>query len=103
MIKASAEEGLGIIFCDGPVTLYIPQDDHSGHHHHGSDSDVEQETHISPVCSQWSTSSVLVFNTVIEPVQIDSIRSEFINHYVAPSYQEYSDFTRVIRGPPDYS
>ena len=103
MLKASAEDGLGIIFCDGPVSLYIPQDDHSAHHHHGDDSDTQQETHISPICSQWSTSSLLVFNTIVVPVRLDAERTVYSYHYTTPYFQQYSDFTRVIRGPPSLS
>lgn len=53
MIKASAEDGLAIIFCDGPVSMVVSQYEHSGHQHHGDDA-AQKEIHISPICGQWS-------------------------------------------------
>lgn len=99
MLKASAEDGLAIIFCDGPVSMYTPQDEHTGHHHHG-EGDAQKETHISPICSQWSTSSVLVFNSIVEPLGLDKTLSLYINHYTTPYLQQFSDTNRVTRGPP---
>lgn len=104
MLKTTAEDGLGIIFCDGPVTLYVSQDNHTAHTHHDGDnnSDVQNEIHISPICSHWSTSSMLVFNTNIGPIRFDLKYSAFNNNYITPIYREYSDNTYTIRGPPVY-
>ena len=102
MLKASAEDGLGIIFCDGPVSLYISPDEHTGHHHHG-DGDAQKETHISPICSQWSTSSVLVFNSIVDPLGLDTAQTVYSVHYTTPYLQQYPDSTRVTRGPPAYT
>lgn len=102
MLKASTEDGLGIIFCNGPVSMVVLQDEHSGHHRHG-DEDAQKETHISPICSQWSTSSVLVFNSLIEPLDLDVHRTEFFYHYSPPFLQHFSKTDRITRGPPVYS
>ena len=102
MLKTSAEDGLSIIFCDGPVSLYSTQDEHEGHHHHG-DGDAQKEIHISPICSQWSTSSVLVFSSIVEPQGLDVQRTEYSYHYTTFFLQQFSDTTRVTRGPPAYS
>lgn len=102
MLRTSAEEGFGIIFCDGPVTVNIKQNDHTPHQHHGDDTDVNEEVHISPVCSQWSTSSQLVFHSELEPVHPVTAGSGYFNHYKLTPYRKFSDPARIIRGPPVY-
>lgn len=105
MISASAEDGLGLIFCDGPVSLNIQQDQSSGHHaehqHHGNnDDEVQQEIHISPICSQWSTSSLLVINTLFNPPFVISTRVKQHTYYQKLILQQAFNNHRDIRGSP---
>lgn len=101
MISASAEDGLGLVFCDGPVSLNIQQDEHSEHQHHGdNDDEALKEIHISPICSQWSTSSLLVIHTLFEPPFIISTRIKQQTHYQTSLFQQFFDRTRNIRAPP---
>ncbi len=104
MLSTSIEDGLGIVFCDGPVSLNTQQEDHSKHHNHGDDNDeAQQEIYISPICSQWSTSSLLVINTLFVPAFIISTRVKQHTHYQTPLRQQFFDSTRDIRGPPSLS
>lgn len=100
MLSVSSGNGFGIIFCNGPVSI----EGHTGHpgHHHGDDHTGHSERHTSPVCSQWSTSSLLVFNTVFEPVEFDKSNTANISEYSTPSFQQLAINNHVIRGPPHY-
>lgn len=102
MLKASAEDGLTLVFCDGPVSMVVSHDEHSGHQHHG-EGDAQKEIHISPICSQWSTSSVLVFNSIIEPLGLGVQNTEYSHFYTTLFLQQFSNTNRVTRGPPAYS
>lgn len=99
MLTISSKEGLGIIFCDGPVSLEHGHDGHAANHHGGDDA-TQDEVHLSPICSQWSTSSLLVFTAIFEPELFDVIRAEFDPGYNTPHFQQYSCNNYVIRGPP---
>jgi hypothetical protein len=101
MLAVSSEEGLGIIFCDGPVSLERGHDDHAVNHH-GDEDATQDEVHISPICSQWTTSSLLVFTAIFEPGLFDAIRAEINTLYNTPHYQQYSCNNCVIRGPPSF-
>ena len=104
MLSASIDDGLELIFCDGPVSLTSTDDDHSSHHrHHNIDDGIEQEIHISPVCSHWSTSSVLVLNTLFEPTFVFIIRHDEQTRYQSNLVTQTSDNTNDIRGPPLFS
>lgn len=99
MLFLSADQGLGIIFCNGPVSIEGHMN-HSGHHHDADDQTSHTEKHLSPVCSQWSTSSLLVFNTVFEPVVFEKSNTENVVVYTTSYFKQYSFNIRVIRGPP---
>lgn len=99
MLAISSDEGLGIIFCDGLVSIDRGHADHAANHHGGNDV-TQDEVHISPICSQWSTSSLLVFTAIFEPVLFDVIRAEIDLGYNTPHFQQYSCNNCVIRGPP---
>ncbi len=101
MLSISADGGLGLAFCDGPVAMYQADDAHS-HHNHGAD-DESSESHISTTCSFWSTSSLLVFNTMLEVEPVIAIRHQDQIVYQAPNLQEFFASSRGIRGPPVYS
>ncbi len=100
MLSISADGGLGLAFCDGPVAMYQANDTHDHHNHdHGGD-DGTTENHISTSCSFWSTSSVLVFNTelVVEPVIVTRHQNQIPYH--TQNLQHFIANSRVIRGPP---
>ena len=99
MLGISSEEGLGIIFCDGPVTLERGHADHNAHQHDGEDA-TGSAVQLSPICSQWSTSSLLVFTAIFEPALFDVIRAEVDTFYNIPHYQQFYCNNCVIRGPP---
>ena len=100
MLKASAEDGLDIIFCNGPVSANVSNDGHSEHHHHGDTNKVKQEVHISPICSQWSTSSQLLSNTIIIPFQFNVKITTVFNQYTPGYIQRFAPTSRITRGPP---
>lgn len=99
MFSVSAEAGLGIIFCNGPVSIYSEHERHAAHHH-GDDHANQGGVHISPVCSDWSISSLLVFAPIFEPVLFDATLSDISVAYNTPFFQQYSVSPREIRGPP---
>lgn len=99
MLSASAEDGLGIIFCDGPASL-VSESEHSGHHHHDG-GENQAGVHISPICSKWSTSSLLLVPyTDIVPVfaLYSSLRETPDQQSAIPRQFPFSK--RIIRGPP---
>lgn len=101
MLAASAGTGFAIIFCDGPVSINSKNDEHAAHHHYSDDGDqVRSEIHVSPVCSDWSTSGLLVFNAIFEPVLFDAKPAETGPDYDTPPFPQRPDNTRTIRGPP---
>ncbi len=97
MLSISADGGLGLAFCDGPVAMYQEQDSHAHHDHDGNDS--EAESHISTYCSYWSASSLLVFNSVLEVEPVVN-RDQYQISYQSPNLQHFLAKSRVIRGPP---
>ena len=99
MLAISSEEGLGIIFCDGPVSLERGHTDHAANSHDG-DKATQDEVHISPICSQWSTSSLQVITAVFEPAVFDESRFEINRFSNTPYYQQYFCNKGIIRGPP---
>ncbi|MFT5426468.1 MAG: hypothetical protein ACI9ZT_001409 [Gammaproteobacteria bacterium] len=101
MLSISADGGLGLAFCDGPVVMYQSSDSHDHHSHDGNEG--EAESHISTSCSFWSTSSVMVFNTVFEaePVIVSRHQNQII--YRPSNLQRFIPNSRVTRGPPAYS
>ena len=98
MLSISADGGLGLAFCDGPVAMYQANDSHNHHDHHGDSGAAE--SHISTSCSFWSTSSVLVFNSVLEaePVIVTRHQNQF--PYQTQNQKHFIVNFRVIRGPP---
>ncbi len=111
MISASAENGLKLILCDGPVSLNVQQDQHSDHNAHNdhsahnehSNDDASNEIHISPICSQWSTSSLLVINTLFEPANVIAIHHNQQTQYQTRLFQQVFNNNHDIRGPPSLS
>lgn len=101
MLSISADGGLGLAFCDGPVIMYQANDAHD-HQHHGED-DTEAESHISTSCSFWSTSSVLVFNSVLEAERVIVSRHQNQIFYQSSNLQKFISNSRITRGPPAYS
>lgn len=99
MLSISADGGLGLAFCDGPVAMYQAKDSHH-HHDHGGDNE-SSESYVSTTCNFWSTSSLLVFNTVLEAEPVTVIRYQNQIVYQAPNIQKILANSRVIRGPPD--
>lgn len=100
MLSASAEDGLGIIFCDGLVSL-VSQTEHSGHHNHHDGGEARTEVHISPICSKWSTSSLLLVpDTDIVPIftRFSSLRETPEHQPAVP--RQFPASKRITRGPP---
>jgi hypothetical protein len=100
MLSISVDGGLGLAFCDGPVVMYQANDSHAHHNHDGNDG--EAESHISTSCSFWSTSSVLVFNSVLEAEPVIVTRHQNQIAYQAPNLYVFIVNSRIIRGPPVY-
>ena len=99
MLSISTDGGLGLAFCDGPVAVY--QVDKSHDHHDGHDGgDEAAVSHISTGCNFWSTSSVIVFNSVlqVEPVVVTGQQDQI--PYQTPNLENFNVNSRVIRGPP---
>jgi hypothetical protein len=100
MLSISADGGLGLAFCDGPVAMYQASDAHDHHNHDGSDNDAE--SHISTSCSFWSTSSVVVFNSVLDAEPVIVTRHQDQISYQATNLQHFIPNSRLTRGPPAY-
>lgn len=99
MLSISADGGLGLAFCDGPVAVY--QVDKSHDHHDGHDgSDGAAESHISTGCSFWSTSSLLVLNTALEAEPVIVSRYQDQTTYQSLNLHTIIANASVIRGPP---
>lgn len=100
MLSVSPDKGLGIIFCDGPVVVYSQEDTSPHHHHDGDDEASDTVTHISPVCSHWSTSGANAITVSFEAFQFDTqFQDEVISQDILLT--GYSVFTnRTIRAPP---
>ena len=98
MLSISPEGGLGLAFCDGPVAMY--QADHAHDHHDHGDDDGAAESHISTSCSFWSTSSLMVINSVLVPDLVVASTQPEQTVYRAPNLQTFISNSRVIRGPP---
>ena len=98
MLSVSAENGLDIVFCNGPVSIEGHMDRYG--HHHGDEHSTHGEKHLSPICSQWSTSSLLVFNAVFEAVVFDKSLAENIPAHSTLFFQRCFKNNHVIRGPP---
>ncbi len=98
MLSISADGGLGLAFCDGPVAMYQAHESHAHHDHDGDDS--EAESHISTSCSFWSASSLQIFNSVLEAEPVTVSRHQNKIFYRTPILQSYIVNFRVIRGPP---
>lgn len=101
MLSISADGGLGLAFCDGPVAMHQANDSHAHYDHDGNDS--EAESHIPTSCSFWFTSSLLVINSVLIPSLVVMSRHQEQIVYQAPNLQIFITNSRVIRGPPIYS
>jgi len=101
MLSVSADDGLGIIFCNGPGGIYAQHDVHAHHHHDGGGT--QHQNHISPTCSFWSTSSLFVVTPHFEPALIVSTRVEQPVQFQTLLLQQFFDTTRFIRGPPSLS
>ena len=96
MLSVTASDGLGIIFCNGPVQQ-SPDEVH--YQHYGNGMDTQDTTVISPVCSQWSTSSVLVFNSGVDLLAAEYPGTIVEDHYRPPSTSvTYNN--QHIRAPP---
>lgn len=98
MLAFSPAGGLGIIFCDGPVSLTVdPADKHS---HHGHHDDEDAGFSISPTCSYWSTSGLGFVTPDVIPVPsvptVITLRAEYDSQ---PALQTGFIF-RSIRAPP---
>lgn len=101
MLSISADGSLGLAFCDGPVAMYQADNSHEYHDYHGDDGAAE--SHISTTCSFWSTSSVLVFNSVLVAEPVIVIRHQNQIFYQTSNLQRFIANSRITRGPPVYS
>jgi len=99
MLSVGEEDGLSIIFCNGPVDLSPMQGDEA-HHHHG---DIESDSpilFISPICSDWSTSSTLALYLPLETLNPHIERGQETNPYNAPKLTQIATPNQLIRAPP---
>jgi hypothetical protein len=102
MLSVSADDGLSIIFCNGPAGIHSQNNDHANHHNHHGDKGTQQN-HISPACSFWSTSSLLVVAARIEPAPFIVTGADRYVHYQPLLLPQFFDTSRVTRGPPALS
>lgn len=102
MLAFSPAGGLGIIFCDGPVSLALdPADKHSHHGHH--DDGEAAGFSITSTCSYWSTSG-LGFVTPDPPLLLSiPAVSRYRVEYDSPLAHQSSDTCHCIRAPPSIS
>ena len=105
MLDTSSGTGLAIIFCNGPAGQYAPVSDYTNHHanHHGPDSGTRHHNHITPTCSHWSTSSMLVFDSCAEIKPLDTVLTDNVPQYVTALFIESVDSGQYTRGPPPLS
>ncbi len=101
MLSISADGGLGLAFCDGPVAMYQAHKAHDHHGHHDGD-DGAAESHISTSCSFWSTSSLQLVDSISIPELLDTTRYHEQAAYQTPFLHTLVVYSRVIRGPPAY-
>ena len=100
MLSVSPDEGLDIIFCDGPVSVHTQQDEIL-HHVHGEDHEIDGTvTHISPVCADWSTSGILAIMVPFVPIRFDTGHRVQNYSYKQVYYPDAIIQYRVIRAPP---
>ena len=100
-----SNHGLELVFCDGPVSFkpveHIANSQHAygEHDHHAMGHAEDSQLHISPSCSDWSTSSLLVINNSIEFItfrQVTELIAPFNYKLVDPSFVSIN----LIRAPP---
>ena len=97
MLSLSAGGGLGIIFCDGPVTL----SEKAGHHqHHDADLQTGDTILVSPICSQWSSSSVLAISTGLDLPGLELPHTGIEDRYLPPAIPATYYQKQIIRAPP---
>lgn len=97
--------GLELVFCDGPVSFKPVNNDiskrhvHGEHDHHSMGQAGDSQLYISPSCSDWSTSSLLVINNSIEfitPHQVTELISPVTLNFIDQSVSSIN----LIRAPP---
>ena len=99
MLDTSSGSGLAIIFCNGPAGLYVPASDYTEHraHHHSPGDGSGHQNHITPACSDWSTSGMLVFDSYVDVYSLDTGHTVNIQQYATPLFLEFVDSNRSIR------
>ena len=100
MLSVSADDGLGIVFCNGPAGIHAPDNGHSGHHHHDNTGKTGEQTHVTPMCSHWSASSLFVAVAFFAPSPDAPLPVKTNAVYQSVPLQKFPDSSRVIRGPP---
>ena len=97
---AVSGNGLGIIVCDGPVSFRPAVSEHSRHeHHHTSGNTENSQLNISPTCSDWSTSSLLVFNSSYD-ASVSELYVYEVIQFESVFFDESLDSINQIRAPP---
>lgn len=93
---------LEIIICDGPVSFKPTISEGSGHeHHHLQEHSEKSQLHISPICSDWSTSSLQVFNTFFE-LSVSNLLTFGIVRFIIFFFDKSFDSINQIRAPPPF-
>lgn len=91
---------LELIVCDGPVSFVPITSENNGHeHHHSSGTSEKSQLHISPSCSDWSTSSLLVAIPFFE-LSVFELTPEKTIQFNAVPIDEFFDSINQIRAPP---
>ena len=99
MLSVSVDDGLGIVFCNGPAAIHAPDNGHSGHHHDNTGKTGDQ-AHITPMCGHWSSSSLFVAVAFFVPSLEAPLPVKTNAVYQSAPLQKFLDSSRVTRGPP---
>ncbi len=100
MLSVGDDEGIRIIFCDGPVVVNVDQHDSHAHHHAGHVSQGDSSLHISPVCTDWSTSGAFAISISIETFRFDTSHQQEEHSYYTSFFQYAVLHDHFIRSPP---
>lgn len=99
MLSVSADDGLNIVFCNGPVAVHAPDNGHSGHHH-ADTGETGKQAHVTPMCGHWSSSSHYVVTAFFAPSMDVPLPAKANTKYQSAPVQKFLDSPRVTRGPP---
>jgi hypothetical protein len=96
---AVSDGSLELITCNGPVSFVSVASDSKHEHHNSSEHSEKSQLHISPSCSDWSTSSLLVGIPVFELPVLELAPEKTIRSNIV-FIDESLNSINQIRAPP---